>query len=142
MWGCRRGAPPSGLELNAPFWYADGYAQALVDEGARADRRREAHVWSCVRALATPRAAAERAARPEARREPGDVLERPLPGPRPEPAKGGEEGVLHPWAWAAAASSRSVGSAVPTAGRGVRGMRKDMAAAATHSAPARNQARS
>ena len=55
LWGCRRGAPPSGLELNAPFWYADGYTQALVDERARTDRRREAHVWSCVRALATPR---------------------------------------------------------------------------------------
>jgi hypothetical protein len=55
LWGCRRGAPPSGLELNAPFWYADGCAQALVDERARAARRREAHVWSCVRALATPR---------------------------------------------------------------------------------------
>jgi hypothetical protein len=29
------------------------------------------------------------------RREPGDVLERPRPGPRPERAKGGEDGVLH-----------------------------------------------
>ena len=55
LWGRRPGAPPSGLELNAPLWYADGFAEALVAERARADRRREAHVWSCVRALAVPR---------------------------------------------------------------------------------------
>ena len=54
LWGRRPGAPPSGLELNAPLWYADGFAEALVAERARADRR-DAHVWSCVRALVGPR---------------------------------------------------------------------------------------
>jgi hypothetical protein len=32
LWGRRPGDPPSGLELNAPLWYGDGYVAALTEE--------------------------------------------------------------------------------------------------------------
>ena len=54
LWGDRPGDPPSGLELNAPLWYTDGFAEALAAERDRADRRRDTAAWSCVRALAVP----------------------------------------------------------------------------------------
>ena len=35
LWGPRPGAPPSGLECNAPLWYADGFTAALAEEQRR-----------------------------------------------------------------------------------------------------------
>jgi hypothetical protein len=39
LWAGAPGCPPSGLELNAPRWYATGFAEGLVlgraDEGRR-----------------------------------------------------------------------------------------------------------
>ncbi len=35
LWGDRRGAPPSGLRLNAPLWYAHGFAEGLAAERRR-----------------------------------------------------------------------------------------------------------
>jgi hypothetical protein len=43
LWGERPGEPPSGLELNAPSWYAGGFAEGLADgraELSRTDRVR------------------------------------------------------------------------------------------------------
>ena len=37
LWEDRPGDPPSGLELNAPLWYATGFREALV-AGAEAGR--------------------------------------------------------------------------------------------------------
>jgi hypothetical protein len=34
LWGHRAGRPPAGLDLNAPLWYARGFAEAL-DMAAR-----------------------------------------------------------------------------------------------------------
>jgi hypothetical protein len=30
LWGDQPGAPPSGLEINAPVWYAAGFAEGLA----------------------------------------------------------------------------------------------------------------
>ncbi len=35
LWADRPGAPPSGLRLNAPLWYAHGFAQGLAAERSR-----------------------------------------------------------------------------------------------------------
>ncbi len=35
LWGDRPGAPPSGLRLNAPLWYAHGFAEGLAAERRR-----------------------------------------------------------------------------------------------------------
>src|SRR4051812_11485847 len=35
LWEDRPGAQPAGLELNAPAWYADGYAEGLALGAAR-----------------------------------------------------------------------------------------------------------
>jgi hypothetical protein len=35
LWGGRPGEPPSGLEVNAPLWYAAGFAEGLVSGAAR-----------------------------------------------------------------------------------------------------------
>lgn len=32
LWGPRPGTPPAGLELNAPLWYATGFAEALAED--------------------------------------------------------------------------------------------------------------
>jgi hypothetical protein len=40
LWGHRPGAPPGGLEVNAPLWYARGFAEGLAAERCRAERRR------------------------------------------------------------------------------------------------------
>ena len=47
LWADRPGAPPSGLRLNAPLWYAQGFADALADE-----RRPAADRWRDPAALA------------------------------------------------------------------------------------------
>jgi hypothetical protein len=39
LWADRPGAPPSGLRLNAPLWYADGFAEGLAAERLRPSRR-------------------------------------------------------------------------------------------------------
>ena len=51
LWGHQPGAPPSGLELNAPIWYASGYADGLAAERRRLDARRDAAAWDLVRQL-------------------------------------------------------------------------------------------
>ncbi len=51
LWGDQPGAPPSGLELNAPLWYASGYAEGLAAERRRLDARRDAAAWDLVRQL-------------------------------------------------------------------------------------------
>ena len=51
LWGHQPGAPPSGLELNAPLWYAAGYAEGLAAERRRLDVRRDAAAWEVVRQL-------------------------------------------------------------------------------------------
>ena len=38
LWEGRPGTPPSGLELNAPHWYATGFREGLA-AGTAADRR-------------------------------------------------------------------------------------------------------
>jgi hypothetical protein len=30
LWSSRPGGPPAGLELNAPLWYASGFAEAVA----------------------------------------------------------------------------------------------------------------
>jgi hypothetical protein len=30
LWGHRAGEPPAGLDLNAPLWYARGFAEAIT----------------------------------------------------------------------------------------------------------------
>jgi hypothetical protein len=40
LWGDRPGDPPSGLEVNAPLWYARGFADGLAAERRWAERRR------------------------------------------------------------------------------------------------------
>src|SRR5829696_2689609 len=35
LWGGWPGEPPVGLELNAPLWYAAGFAEGLVSGAAR-----------------------------------------------------------------------------------------------------------
>ncbi|SDN12364.1 hypothetical protein SAMN05660642_04113 [Geodermatophilus siccatus] len=37
LWADRPGAPPSGLRLNAPLWYAHGFAEGLAAERNRAE---------------------------------------------------------------------------------------------------------
>jgi hypothetical protein len=49
LWGRRPGEPPSGLELNAPLWYAEGFAAGLAAgraELGRSDRARTRRVFS------------------------------------------------------------------------------------------------
>jgi hypothetical protein len=56
LWGDQPGPPPSGLEVNAPLWYARGFATGLADERRRqADRRRDAFAWIMLRGRAIPR---------------------------------------------------------------------------------------
>jgi hypothetical protein len=35
LWQDRPGTPPSGLEVNAPLWYADGFSEGLSAGAAR-----------------------------------------------------------------------------------------------------------
>ena len=37
LWADRPGAPPSGLRVNAPLWYAHGFAEGLAAERRRAE---------------------------------------------------------------------------------------------------------
>ena len=46
LWADRPGAPPSGLELNAPLWYAHGFAEGLVAERQRDRCREAAATWA------------------------------------------------------------------------------------------------
>jgi hypothetical protein len=39
LWGSRPGRPPAGLELNAPLWYASGFAEAVALAGRSVDAR-------------------------------------------------------------------------------------------------------
>src|SRR3954467_12486530 len=39
LWEDRPGSPPSGLEQNAPLWYATGFAEGLQAGRARPARR-------------------------------------------------------------------------------------------------------
>jgi hypothetical protein len=56
LWGDQPGPPPSGLAVNAPLWYADGFATGLADERRRiAARRREAFAWIRLRTRPIPR---------------------------------------------------------------------------------------
>lgn len=38
LWEDRPGSPPSGLELNAPLWYATGFAEGLASRAAQQAR--------------------------------------------------------------------------------------------------------
>src|SRR5687768_16807604 len=38
LWGDRPGTPPSGLEVNAPHWYAVGFADGLRAGAAKGSR--------------------------------------------------------------------------------------------------------
>jgi hypothetical protein len=63
LWADQPGPPPSGLVVNAPLWYADGFTAGLADERRRlAARRRDASARS-------PAATADRS-----RREPGSAV--------------------------------------------------------------------
>ena len=56
LWADQPGPPPSGLVLNAPLWYAHGFAVGLADERRRiAARRREAFAWIRERTYPIPR---------------------------------------------------------------------------------------
>jgi hypothetical protein len=56
LWADQPSPPPSGLVLNAPLWYADGFVSGLADERARiAVRRREAFAWIRLRTRPIPR---------------------------------------------------------------------------------------
>jgi len=46
LWGDQPGEPPSGLELNAPLWYARGFAEAVTAERLRAERQRDESAWA------------------------------------------------------------------------------------------------
>jgi len=35
LWGARSGEPPTGLEVNAPLWYAAGFAEGLASGAAQ-----------------------------------------------------------------------------------------------------------
>jgi hypothetical protein len=52
LWADRPGTPPSGLAVNAPLWYATGFAEALAAERERIARRADA----AAEATGTPRA--------------------------------------------------------------------------------------
>ncbi|WP_448609536.1 hypothetical protein [Geodermatophilus sp. URMC 60] len=39
LWADRPGAPPSGLRLNAPLWYAHGFGEGLAAERRRTECR-------------------------------------------------------------------------------------------------------
>ncbi|WP_448618121.1 hypothetical protein [Geodermatophilus sp. URMC 65] len=39
LWADRPGAPPSGLRVNAPLWYAHGFSEGLAAERRRPERR-------------------------------------------------------------------------------------------------------
>ena len=39
LWADRPGAPPSGLRVNAPLWYAHGFSEGLAVERRRPGRR-------------------------------------------------------------------------------------------------------
>jgi hypothetical protein len=41
LWEARPGSPPSGLELNAPLWYAAGFAEGLASRTAELTRAAE-----------------------------------------------------------------------------------------------------
>jgi hypothetical protein len=56
LWGDQPGCPPSGLTINAPLWYASGFAEGLADERRRAAaRRHDAFDWILQRTRALPR---------------------------------------------------------------------------------------
>src|SRR3954449_2163056 len=42
LWADQPGPPPSGLVVNAPLWYADGFTAGLADERRRIAARRPA----------------------------------------------------------------------------------------------------
>ena len=46
LWADRPGAPPSGLRLNAPLWYAHGFAEGLAAERQRDRYRQAAAAWA------------------------------------------------------------------------------------------------
>jgi hypothetical protein len=50
LWEDRPGSPPSGLELNAPIWYATGFAEGLADHAAQPARVAE---WARTRRVFT-----------------------------------------------------------------------------------------
>ena len=52
LWADRPGTPPSGLVVNAPLWYAAGFAEALTAERERIALRQDA----AAEATGTPRA--------------------------------------------------------------------------------------
>lgn len=49
LWESRPGTPPTGLELNAPLWYAAGFAEGLA-AGARRSRVAD---WASTRRVFT-----------------------------------------------------------------------------------------
>ncbi len=83
LWADRPGAPPSGPVLNAPLWYAAGFAEALTAERAG---HRQPPPWPRPRTSpgATPRSAA--ALLPRRR-----CLDRPLPRPAPPAPEAGQD---------------------------------------------------
>jgi hypothetical protein len=50
LWDDRPGTPPSGLELNAPLWYATGFAEGLA---LRAAQLSQAAEWARTRRVFT-----------------------------------------------------------------------------------------
>jgi hypothetical protein len=50
LWAGRAGSPPSGLELNAPLWYARGFAEGLAARTAQLSRTAE---WARTRRVFT-----------------------------------------------------------------------------------------
>ncbi|WP_448627580.1 hypothetical protein [Geodermatophilus sp. URMC 64] len=56
LWADQPGQPPSGLLVNAPLWYARGFAEGLADERRRtAERRRDDFAWILLRRRVIPR---------------------------------------------------------------------------------------
>ena len=55
LWDGRPGDPPTGLEVNAPLWYATGFAEGLTTVTARqVVRQRACHLRTRIRARAVP----------------------------------------------------------------------------------------
>jgi hypothetical protein len=56
LWGDHPGPPPSGLEVNAPVWYGQGFAEGLAEARRRAaDRRQDAAARIRLRGRTSPR---------------------------------------------------------------------------------------